>query len=431
MGSRPRAVSPDSIESAAKSVTGRLAQTDPSLLGRRDAARVNVVVKLDYDATASYAGDIAGLPATSPSVTGVELTGGTAAEQVYEDYTSGIDAAFRAELAAAIPSATAGRQPPRVYGGVAVSAAGQQGRQAAGASPTWRPSSPTSSQQPQTDSSTAFIGAPTIWDQTGGQALAGQGVIFGDLDTGLWPEHPSFADNAGLGAPPPKADGTPRVCDFGDNPLTPAVDVFACNNKLIGGQPFIDTYNAIFGGEVFPDSARDSNGHGTHTTSTAAGSIVDSAPIFGIERGPISGVAPGAWVIEYKVCGLEGCFPSDSAAAVAQAILDGVDVINFSISGGSSPFTDVVELAFLDAYEAGILVAASAGNSGPGAGHDGSPWSMDAHRRRLDPDSGVPVDAHRHRRCRHGDVRGRIDHTRCRNVDSDRPRPERPRQHGG
>ena len=233
-------------------------------------------------------------------------------------------------------------------------------------------------EQLQTDSSTAFIGAPTIWDQTGGQALAGQGVIFGDLDTGLWPEHPSFADNAGLGAPPPKADGTPRVCDFGDNPLTPAVDVFACNNKLIGGQPFIDTYNAIFGGEVFPDSARDSNGHGTHTTSTAAGSIVDSAPIFGIERGPISGVAPGAWVIEYKVCGLEGCFPSDSAAAVAQAILDGVDVINFSISGGSNPFTDVVELAFLDAYEAGILVAASAGNSGPGpdtTDHHG-PWTL-------------------------------------------------------
>jgi subtilisin family serine protease len=154
--------------------------------------------------------------------------------------------------------------------------------------------------------------------------------------------------------------------------------VFACNNKLIGGHPFIDTYNAVIGGEIFPDSARDSNGHGTHTTSTAAGSIVDSAPIFGIERGPISGVAPGAWVMSYKVCGLEGCFPSDSAAAVAQAILDGVDVINFSISGGSNPFSDVVELAFLDAYEAGILVAASAGNSGPGpdtTDHHG-PWTL-------------------------------------------------------
>ena len=143
-------------------------------------------------------------------------------------------------------------------------------------SPTWRRSSPTSCNNRRPTRAPTFIGAPTIWDQTGGQALAGQGVIFGDLDTGLWPEHPSFADNAGLGAPPPKADGTPRVCDFGDNPLTPAVDVFACNNKLIGGQPFIDTYNAIFGGEVYPDSARDSNGHGTHTTSTPPATIVDS-----------------------------------------------------------------------------------------------------------------------------------------------------------
>ena len=82
--------------------------------------------------------------------------------------------------------------------------------------------------------------------------------------------------------------------------------------------------------------------------------------------------------MSYKVCGLEGCFPSDSAAAVEQAILDGVDVVNFSISGGTDPFSDVVELAFLDAYGAGIVVAASAGNAGPGAGttdHRG-PWTL-------------------------------------------------------
>ena len=66
-------------------------------------------------------------------------------------------------------------------------------------------------------------------------ATPAQGVIFGVLDTGAWPEHPSFADQGNLPAPPPKADGTPRACNFGDNPLTPASDPFACNNKLIGG----------------------------------------------------------------------------------------------------------------------------------------------------------------------------------------------------
>ena len=231
-------------------------------------------------------------------------------------------------------------------------------------------------EQPLTDSSTTFIGAPTIWNQEGGQALAGKGVIFADLDSGVWPEHPSFADNPALGSPPATEDGHARACDFGDNPLTPATDVYQCNHKLIGGQAFLDTYNKLVGGETFPHTARDSEGHGTHTTSTAAGGIVDSTQIFGIDRGKISGVAPGAWVLEYKICGEEGCFGSDAVAAIAQAIADGANVINFSISGGKNPYTDAVELAFLDAYDAGITVAASAGNSGPTAGttdHQ-SPW---------------------------------------------------------
>jgi hypothetical protein len=96
----------------------------------------------------------------------------------------------------------------------------------------------------------------------------------------------------------------------------------------------------------------------------------------GIERGPVSGIAPGAHVVAFRVCLNDGCFQSDSIAAVEQAIELGVDVINFSIGGGSQAFSDPVELAFLDAYAAGISVNASAGNSGPGAataGHAG-PW---------------------------------------------------------
>ena len=366
-----------SVVDGAKSITGQLAQSDPSLLGRTDATMVSVMVKLDYDATATYAGDIEGLAATSPLVTGVKLTGSSQVEKSYEAYTSGIDATFRNDVSAAIPSARVGRSVSRVYGGVAMQLpANQIG--ALLALPNVAAVQSDTLSKPQTDSSTAFIGAPTVWAQEGGQANAGKGVIFADLDTGLWPEHPSFADTGVTGAPPAPPSGVPRVCDFGDNPLTPASDVFTCNNKLIGGEPFLDTYGAAigFGSEAYPDSARDSNGHGTHTSSTAAGDIVNSAQIFGVERGPISGIAPGAWVIEYKVCGLEGCFGSDSAAAVAQAILDGVDVINFSISGGSNPFADPVELAFLDAYNAGITVAASAGNSGPGAATTDhhSPW---------------------------------------------------------
>ena len=98
--------------------------------------------------------------------------------------------------------------------------------------------------------------------------------------------------------------------------------------------------------------------------------------LYGVERGPVCGIAPGAHVIQYRVCLAQGCFSSDSVAAVQQAILDGVDVINFSISGGAQPYSDAVELAFLDAVQAGISVNASAGNAGPGAGTSdhGGPW---------------------------------------------------------
>ena len=226
--------------------------------------------------------------------------------------------------------------------------------------------------QPLTDSSPEFIGAPTIYNELGTTDNAGAGIIYGNFDTGIWPEHPSFADLGNLPAPP----GPARECNYGDNPLTPAADPFVCNNKLIGGASFIDAYDEEFGDAPYEGTARDGDGHGTHTASTSAGNIVESAEVFGVDRGPIHGIAPGAYVMEYKVCGPEGCLSSDSAAAVEQAILDGVDVINFSISGGEQPFSDPVELAFLDAYAAGVFVSTSAGNDGPGAGtvNHLAPW---------------------------------------------------------
>jgi hypothetical protein len=374
-----KALLPTSTITAAKSTSGRLAQSDSSLLARTDAAPVNVMVKLDYDAAASYQGDLPGLAATSPSATGRALSGTTPAEKAYGAYTGKADRTFRSNLASRFPGAKAGHSVRQVYGGLAVRLPANQvksllkipGVAAVQADKLEKVDA-------VTVESPVFIGAPTIWNKVGGQAVAGRGTIFADLDTGIWPEHPSFADNPALGTPPVAPSGLPRACNFGDNPLTPAADVFACNHKVIAGQPFLDTYNAVIPpGEVFPASARDSDGHGTHTTSTAAGDVVTNAPIFGIDRGPISGVAPGAWVMEYKVCGAQGCFSSDSAAAVEQAILDGANVINFSISGGANAFSDPVELAFLDAYNAGVFVAASAGNSGPGAGttdHHG-PWT--------------------------------------------------------
>ena len=220
--------------------------------------------------------------------------------------------------------------------------------------------------QVDTDASPEFIGAKFFWSRVGGKQDAGEGVVVGVLDTGIWPEHPSFADPDPWGNDYPAPPGT-YGCDFGDTDYNPNDALFDCNNKLVGAYDFLNTYKAYVGllpGEF--DSARDADGHGTHTSSTAAGNYGVEANMLGVPRGIVSGIAPRAHVVMYKVCGEEGCYNSDSAAAVQQAILDGVDVLNFSISGGSNPFDDVVSLAFLDAYEAGVFVAASAGNSGPG-----------------------------------------------------------------
>jgi subtilisin family serine protease len=354
-----------STESVTKSATSRLAKSDPEVLAATSPERVPLLVKLDYDSVATYTGGEAGLQPTSPAATNSKLNENTDAVRAYESFAASVEDNFVAGLSAAIPDATVGRKLRTVYGGVAVTVPADQAKNLVGL-PGVLAVQADELNQPLTDASGKFIGAPTLYNALGSPTLAGKDSIVGVLDTGAWPEHPSFADQ-GVGPVPAKTDGTARACDFGDNPLTPAADVFQCNNKLISGETFLDTYKAVVPTPPLYDSARDSGGHGTHTASTAAGSPVAKAPVFGIDRGPIKGIAPGAHLAVYKVCDVQGCYSSDTAAAVEQAIVDGVDVINYSISGGANPFTDATELAFLDAYSAGVFVAASAGNSGPGA----------------------------------------------------------------
>lgn len=364
-----------SLLTGAKSVSGRLAKTDASLLKQRSAKPVSVMVKLDYDALAAYRGGVPGLDATSPAVTRHALNPKSAAAREYDAYAGGIESKFRSALRDRVSGARAGVGSRLVYGGLPVTLpADKVGDllKLPGVAAVQRDAMA----KPLTDSSPEFIGAPTIYNRLGGTAGSGKGVVVGVLDSGAWPEHPQYADPGNLPAPPPTTDGSARTCDFGDNPLTPASDTFQCNRKLISGQPFLDTYNAVVGGEDFPDSARDSNGHGTHTSTTSAGGPAAHANPLGIDRGAIHGIAPAAHVAVYKVCGAQGCFQSDTVQAIARAILDRVRVINFSISGGVDPYSDAVELAFLDAYAAGVLVSASAGNEGPGAAtvNHNSPW---------------------------------------------------------
>jgi uncharacterized repeat protein (TIGR01451 family) len=223
-----------------------------------------------------------------------------------------------------------------------------------------------------TDRGPRWIGADTIWEGTSvpsGVGSKGEGVVVGILDTGLNPGNPSFADVG--------ADGYDHT-----NPNGPGVykgvcatdPTWGCNDKVIGYYDF-DLPGAT-------DGRYDDDGHGSHTASTTAGNQVQASVYaakgtvheFSVTR-TISGVAPHANIIGYDVCDGAGCQGSSIVAAIDQAIVDGVDAINYSIGAAdaSNPWSDADAVGFLNARAAGIFVATSAGNDGPGEATVGSP----------------------------------------------------------
>ena len=243
-----------------------------------------------------------------------------------------------------------------------------------------------------TSSTPSFLGldAPGgLWDQLGGQGKGGEDIVIGIVDSGIWPESLSFSDRTGTNG----NDSQDGKLDYQQLPgwhgkCTPGEEYNAsmCNQKLIGAQWF----NASWGGDAGVEaqrpweftSARDYNGHGTHTASTSGGNYnvatTGPATVFG----SVSGIAPRARISAYKALwstqsgDTASGFTADLAAAIDQAVADGVDVINYSVSGTTTNFLDPVQVSFLFAANAGIFVSASAGNSGPASGtvaHP-SPW---------------------------------------------------------
>ncbi len=361
-----------STVTADKAPSSSLARTPAGLKKITSAKPIAVMIKYDYDAVASYSGTVRGYAATSPSVTKRSLDAKSGAKARYLGLLRTKESRISSRIAAAVPSAKVTGSYKIVYGGVAATIPGNSVNELLRVPGVVAVQRDTLN-QPLTDSSTTFVNADAAYRQLHTTRNAGQGVLYGNLDSGVWPEHPSFADQGNL----PDYTGPTLPCDFGEDPTTPADDPFVCNNKLVGGASFMSTYDAQSGTDYeYQGTARDPEGHGSHTASTSAGNVVRNVHTIGPVLARINGMAPGAQIMEYKVCGPAGCFGSDSAAAVQQAILDGVKVINFSISGGTSPMTDPVELAFLDAYNAGVFVSASAGNDGPGAGTANhlSPW---------------------------------------------------------
>lgn len=348
------------------------------------------LISMGNPSAASYTGGVAGLAATRTAL-GTQLDGHSTQVKAYASYLK----SQQVKLAK-----TVGVTPMYHYtyatNGFAAKLTAAQATTLA-KSPGVISIERDSTQQLDAESSTSFLGlegSDGVWASNGGVAKAGAGTVVGVLDTGIAPENPSFA-----GAPLGDVAGTdpyytvPGITSYvkadggtfsGLCQVGAEFSLTDCTTKIIGARMYPTGFAAAGGTPISGEylSPRDGNDHGSHTASTAAGNHNVAANVNGRAFGMISGVAPAAKIAAYKVCwtgaALSGCQTTDLVAAIDQAVLDGVDVLSFSIGGGSATTTvsTTTGRAFLGAAEAGIFVSAAAGNSGPGAStlDNAAPW---------------------------------------------------------
>ena len=255
------------------------------------------------------------------------------------------------------------------------------------------------------------------------EGLDGDGIVIGFIDSGVAPGHPALSDT--------QEAERPRACrsNWGETSLLgrwlcssyrrlPDTLVFEepegwdgtcepgerfestdCNNKLIGARWFID--GALATGPIDENeirSARDADGHGTHTVTTAVGNR-SSASIFGTLIGDVEGIAPKARAAVYKACWLRpgdtraSCNTSDLANAIDAAVADGVDIINYSVGSSMNKVTAPDDVALLAATKAGIIAVVAAGNEEPNLGTitspAGGPWVITVAASSRDGESSV------------------------------------------
>ena len=364
----------------------------PASMGARDESTSTYLVQLVQAPAVTYAGGIAGHPATKPAK-GQKIDKGSSKVRGYTAYLD----AEHSDALAEVSDAEKLYDYNLAFNGFEAKLTDAQAK-ALEKVPGVLSVEQDVIYEADTATTPHYLGLDSpqgIWQQLGGvtgKSGAGENIIIGDIDSGITPESLSFTDRKikpnKLGkvqygeldvGPPP--EGWAGACVTGEEWV--AAD---CNNKLVGARYF----NAGFGGDAGINanrpwefnSPRDYNGHGTHTASTAGGNhgvpATGAAAVFG----NVSGMAPRARIAAYKA--LWSTQDSSTAsgsgidllAAIDAAVGDGVDVINYSISGTSTNFLEGAEIAFLNAADAGVFVSASAGNDGPGAStvaHP-SPW---------------------------------------------------------
>lgn len=356
------------------------------------------IVVLNEEPAALYDGGVPGIAATKPDK-GEKLT----AKKDFQKYKKHLEK--KQQAVAAAEGVEINRSYAAAINGFSATLTSDQAVELA-KDPNVRMVAPDVENAPDDYSSMDILnlrGGKGAWKtQFGGAKNAGAGTVVGVIDTGYDPGSAFFEgkkvkalkrdQKPTVGEPYLNAEGQIAMLKadgstfLGECQAGEGFTGEECNSKVLAAQYFADDFV-----EYVPEANRapeellspvDVDSHGTHTASTAAGNHEVTQVVDGRDFGVSSGVAPAAKLSVYKVCWADddpntgGCYSSASIAAINQAILDGVDVLNYSISGSTTTTTDPVSLAFLSAASAGIFVAASAGNSGPTAStvNHGAPW---------------------------------------------------------
>lgn len=328
------------------------------------------IIQLTDAPVASYRGGVEGLAPTNPSALGqVRLDPKSPASLAYDSYLNDVHDTFIAQVEQTLGrSVDVNFRYTMAYNGMSMWLSPAEA-DTVGAMAGVVHMTRDFDRYITTDYGPEWIGAPSVWDGSAyaGPGTMGEGVVVGVIDTGINLDHESFAEvgpvTGHVHVNPNGANNYLGLC------LTDP-GTWVCNDKLIGYYIFTT------------ETTEDTDGHGSHTASTAAGNVVDAtldiAPSNPFVYSPrISGVAPHANIIAYDACDdTGGCPLSALTASINQTVADTVvDVINYSIGGGASsdPWVDPDSVAFLGAFDAGIIPVTSAGNSGPGASTMGSP----------------------------------------------------------
>jgi minor extracellular serine protease Vpr len=348
-GAGPASADDDELQPSALSV----GQTDFIPLGARTAARIAAFVRLSGDPVAV-----------------VQSRAGGKLDQARKD---AIKSSLKAKQDAIVPAiaargGTVTAQLQSAINGVQVEIASSQ-LAALASLPDVVEVTPLATYVPTNSVSVPYIGAPATWDQT---AFRGEGVKVAIIDTGIDFTHKNFGGPGTVEAFNDNAAKSTRAAPAGL--FGPKADKVKGGTDLVG-----DAYNASSANPAnrvpHPDpNPLDCAGHGSHVAGTAAGFGVRengttykgpwTSAAYGDESFAIGpGVAPRADLYAVRVF---GCVGSTNVVvqALDWAVDHDMDVVNMSLGSSYGRADSATALASDNASAAGIIVVASAGNSG-------------------------------------------------------------------